>query len=130
MTFPDRVTVYHKLRSLPKSDDDSFHLDVIILSEKHRCPAARCVEDIVLYDYRTARKIELGSQPFMLEAFQNTFRLQEEAKEGWRRRTVELAENVRELERESWDRPDAKEDLGSAGQHHGTRVGTSSNPDT
>ena len=110
MTYPDRVTAYHKLRALPLASHESFTLDVLILSEKHRRPAARCVEDIVLYDYRSSKKIELGTRPFMVKAFQDTFKLQEEAKERWLWRSAELAERVRALETESWDRSDAKED--------------------
>ncbi|KAJ9647066.1 hypothetical protein H2199_002052 [Coniosporium tulheliwenetii] len=78
MKWPDRVTVLHKLRSKPELDTDSFILDVIILSELHRRPAARCVEDIVVYDYKRGKKTPL--RPFMVEQFKETFRLQEEAK--------------------------------------------------
>lgn len=44
MAWPDRISVYHKLRSLPTSSTNSFILDVIIISERHQRPAARCVE--------------------------------------------------------------------------------------
>lgn len=52
MAWPDRISVYHKLRAAPTASTDSFILDVLILSERHQRPAARCVEDIVVYDYR------------------------------------------------------------------------------
>ncbi|GAB7337396.1 hypothetical protein MBLNU457_g2741t1 [Dothideomycetes sp. NU457] len=78
MTFPDKVTVYHKLGGRPTKDTDSFVLDVLILSEVHQRPAARCVEDIVVYDYRKGKKTPLA--PFMADAFKETWRLQEEAK--------------------------------------------------
>ncbi|KAF2868999.1 thioesterase-like superfamily-domain-containing protein [Massariosphaeria phaeospora] len=112
MKWPDRVTVLHKLRNKPTSDTDHFILDVMILSEVHRRPAARCVEDIVIYDYKGARKMPL--QPFMVDKFKETFELQEQAKETYGKRVTELTERVRELEQDSWDRPDAKEDFGSA----------------
>jgi len=112
MEWPDRVTVFHKLRSEPQLDMDHFILDVLILSEVHRRPAARCVEDIVVYDYRKGRKRAL--LPFMVEKFQETFRLQEIAREVNGNRVRRLLERVRQLETASWDRPDAKEDLGSA----------------
>jgi hypothetical protein len=70
------------------------------------------VEDIVVYDYRKGRKQTL--LPFMVEKFQDTFRLQEIAKQVNGNRVRRLLERVRQLETESWDRPDAKEDLGSA----------------
>ncbi|KAL1639478.1 hypothetical protein SLS58_007910 [Diplodia intermedia] len=90
----------------------SFILDVVILSERHRRPAARCVEDIVVYDYRRGRKTAL--KPFMLRQFRETFALQEAAKKKYSERVALLLKQVRALETSSWDRPDAKEDFGSA----------------
>ncbi len=87
-------------------------LDVIILSELHRRPAARCIEDIVLYDYRSGTKIPL--RPFMRRVFEETFQLQEKAKYEYGGRVKRLILRVERLEKGSWDRPDAKEDLGSA----------------
>lgn len=112
MKWPDKVTVLHKLRDQPNSDTDHFILDVLILSEVHRRPAARCVEDIVVYDYKIGRKSPL--KPFMVDQFRETFALQEQAKEKYGIRVTELIKRVRELEEGSWDRPDAKEDMGSA----------------
>jgi len=113
MTWPDRITVLHKLRTEPVEATDHFILDVLILSERHQRPAARCVEDIVVYDYRKAKKTPL--QPFMVEKFRETFRLQEEARRRNGERVRELLERARELEKGSWDREGAVEDLGSAG---------------
>lgn len=112
MAWPDRVTVYHKLGQRPTENTDSFVLDVLILSEKHQRPAARCVEDLVVYDYRKGKKTPLP--PFMLDRFLETFELQEEAKEKYGDMANELLERVRALEQSSWDRPDAREDLGTA----------------
>ncbi|CAN9183696.1 unnamed protein product [Alternaria alternata] len=114
MKWPDRITVLHKLRDNPSENSDHFILDVMILSEAQRRPAARCVEDIVTYDYRTAKKSPLP--PFMIKKLQETFKLQEEAKEKNSNRVRVLLDRVRELEKSSWDRPDAKEDFGSANQ--------------
>lgn len=50
----------------------------------------------------------------MLEQFQKTWNLQEQAKEAWQRRILEIEGRVRTLEVESWDREDAAEDTGSA----------------
>lgn len=113
MTWPDHVSVYHKLGQEPGADTDSFVLDVLILSELHQRPAARCVEDIVVYDYRKGKKAPLT--PFMLDAFRNTWQLQQEAKNKFGGRVRSLLEGVEKLEKESWDRPDATEDFGSAG---------------
>lgn len=102
----------HKLRNKPESDIDHFILDVLILSELHRRPAARCVEDIVVYDYKAARKAPL--RPFMVKKFQDMFALQEQAKETYGNKVQDLIRRVRKLEQNSWDRPGAKEDFGSA----------------
>lgn len=102
----------HKLRDRPEADADHFILDVLILSEAHRRPSARCVEDIVVYDYRKARKSPL--MPFMIEKFQEIFKLQEQAKAANSERVRILLARVRRLEQRSWDHPDAKEDFGSA----------------
>ncbi|KAF2470396.1 uncharacterized protein BDR25DRAFT_287301 [Lindgomyces ingoldianus] len=112
MKWPDHVTVLHKLRNRPESDTDHFILDVLILSELHRRPAARCVEDIVVYDYTKGRKAPL--RPFMVNKFRETWEMQEQAKEMYGNRVMLLIKRVRELERCSWDRPNAKEDFGSA----------------
>ena len=105
--------MYHKLRSAPTAATDSFILDVLILSEKHQRAAARCVEDIVVYDYRRGRKSPL--RDFMVEKFQETFQLQEEAKERNETKVRDLFHRVKRLEEESWDREGAVEDMGHAG---------------
>lgn len=114
MKYPDRVSAYHRLLELPTPESDGFRLGVIILSEKHRRPAARCLEENVFYDYRANQKLKLGSRPFILKAFEETWRLQQEAKIKWRKRMAELEQSVRRLEAGSWDNPNAVEDLGSA----------------
>ncbi|KAJ4365760.1 hypothetical protein N0V83_008380 [Neocucurbitaria cava] len=95
----------------PDGSKDHFILDVLILSEVHRRPAARCVEDIVVYDYQKAQKSPL--MPFMVEKFRETFELQEQAKNECSDRVRILHDRVRQLEKSSWDRQDAQEDLGS-----------------
>ena len=114
MTWPDHVSVYHKLAQQPGDETDSFVLDVLILSERHQRPAARCFEDIVVYDYKQGQKAPL--RPFMVDAFRETWRLQEEAKKANSAKVKSLLDKVRQLEKDSWDRADAKEDLGSASQ--------------
>ncbi|KAG9662630.1 hypothetical protein KCU95_g11233, partial [Aureobasidium melanogenum] len=114
MKWPDHISVYHKLASEPTAETDSFILDVIIMSELQQRPAARCVEDIVVYDYRVGKKAPL--LPFMVDAFRETWKLQEEAKKENSEKVRCLLEEVRALEKETWDRPDAVEDMGVAGQ--------------
>lgn len=114
MKYPDKISVYHKLAHNPSSQTDSsaFELQATILSEAAQRPAARCHEDIVTYDYRQAKKTALP--PFMLEQFQKAWGMQEQAKETWQQRILEIESRVRTLEVESWDREDAVEDTGSA----------------
>jgi len=104
-----RITVLHKLRDKPQSDANHFVLDVLILSEAHRRPAARCVEDIVVYDYRKGKKSPLP--PFVVEKFRETFELQEEAKGRYGKRVRGIIDRVQRLEKSSWDRADAVEDV-------------------
>ena len=110
MTWPDKVSVFHKLRKMPKPGESSFVLDAMILSEREQRPAARCLEDIVVYDYRVGNKIPL--RPFMLKAFEALYRQQVETKEKNTRRVLKILEDVRQLEKDTWDRADAREDLG------------------
>ena len=114
MKYPDHISVYHKLGLEPKPDTDSFHFDVLILSELHQRPAARLIEDCVLYDYLKSRKTTF--KPFMLDILQETWRLQEEAKRINRQRVQVLDDRIRTLEVESWDREGAVEDMGSRGK--------------
>ena len=112
MAWPDRISVYHKLRSAPTVSPDSFTLDVLILSEKHQRPAARCVEDIVVYDYRKGMKSPL--RDFMVDKFRETFTMQEEARQRNAARIEHLLQRVEWLEKESWDKIGAVEDMGTA----------------
>ncbi|OAG39383.1 hypothetical protein AYO21_06399 [Fonsecaea monophora] len=114
MKWPDRVSVYHKLRYRPDESTDSLILDVLIMSEVRQRPAARCLEDVVVYDYRVGKKSTL--EPFMLEEFKKTFDLQEAAKKENHAKIEWIEQRVRSLETGSWDRHDAKEDFGSAGR--------------
>ncbi|KAI9771821.1 MAG: hypothetical protein M1840_001591 [Geoglossum simile] len=111
MTWPDRITVYHKLRPLP-ADPAAFGLDVMILSELHQRPAARCAESLVVYDYLHGRKVAMPS--FMRDVFEETLRLQDTAKTDYSRRVQSLLERVKRLEKESWNQEGAKADVGSA----------------
>lgn len=111
MAWPDRISVYHKLRAAPTATTDSFILDVVILSERYQRPAARCVEDIVVYDYRRGVKSPL--RKFMVEKLRGTFELQEQSKIRNEKRVRDLLQKVRRLEREVWDRSDAVEDMGT-----------------
>jgi hypothetical protein len=111
MAWPDRISVYHKLRSRPMKSTDSMILDVMILSEVHQRPAARCLEDCVAYDYQQGKKTTFPV--WMLEQLEKTFDLQEFSKSENSRKVRELFSRVRALEKQTWDKADAKEDIGS-----------------
>ncbi|EGS17522.1 uncharacterized protein CTHT_0068520 [Thermochaetoides thermophila DSM 1495] len=117
LVYPDKISVYHKLRSKPLPDSQgnnpsSFVLDCIVLSHQHRRVSARLEEDIVVYDYRASTKT--GMPRFVLDAFERTWQLQEQVALEARRRIWELIATVERLEKETWDRPDAVEDMGYA----------------
>lgn len=112
MTWPDHISVFHKLRSLPKPSDTSFLLDVMILSELHQRPAARCIEENVTYSYKVGRKIEIP--PFMMDAFTKTWERQEEVMRRVADRCRVVEELVEEIEHGTWAKEGAVEDMGSA----------------
>ncbi|KAL9103567.1 MAG: hypothetical protein Q9163_001405 [Psora crenata] len=119
MTWPDRISVYHKLRSAATPSTDSFVLDVLILSEKHQRPAATCVEDIVVYDYLNGNRSPL--RDFMVDQFRETFSRQQAARHRNTVRITKLFQRVEQLEKGSWDSEDAVEDMGRPGNHHNNR---------
>lgn len=116
MKSPDKITVYQKLVPDPSSSlssQSAFQLQVMILSEARQRPAARCHEDIVIYDYKKNRKTP-EIPPFIYTQFKTIWELQEKAKKDWQDRILDIENRVRTLEVESWDRADAVEDMGSA----------------
>lgn len=116
MKSPDKITVYQKLIPDPNSklsSQSAFQLQVMILSEARQRPAARCHEDIVTYDYRKNQKTQ-ELPAFIYAQFKTIWELQEKAKVDWQQRILQIENQVRTLEVESWDRADAVEDTGSA----------------
>jgi hypothetical protein len=69
------------------------------------------VEDIVMYDYKAGKKVEI--RPFMMAAFEKTWRDQEEERMRVEERVAELEGAVGSLERETWNKEGAVEDFGS-----------------
>ena len=112
MTWPDKISVYHKIRIMPTKSDSSMLLDVLILSEGKQRAAARAEEDVAVYDYQAGKKSNLPD--FMLKQFQAQFEEQEAAKKQNSARLQEILAKVRAIEQETWDRVDAVEDFGSA----------------
>ncbi|TGJ83959.1 hypothetical protein E0Z10_g4803 [Xylaria hypoxylon] len=112
MTTPDTISAYHKLSIRPEATHTSLILDCVILSHRHRRAAARTFEDVAIYDYREAKKTVLPS--FMLDALQTTWQKQEEGADWARKKIWGLLREVEGLEKETWDRENAVEDLGAA----------------
>ena len=110
MTWPDRVSVYHKIHERPTEQTKSLVLDVLIMSEGKQRPAARCREDIVVYDYKAGQKTSLP--PFMLKQFTSIFDLQEQTRKANLSHVEDLSQRIRQLEQGTWDRPEAKEAFG------------------
>ena len=105
--------MYHKLRLKPEASHTSLILDCVILSHRHRRVAARTEEDVAIYDYRAGRKTTMP--PFVLDVFRDTWRRQEEEAARARGRIRDLTAQVEALEKETWDRDGAVEDLGAVG---------------
>ena len=84
---------------------------MLILSDRHQRPAARGLEDIVVYNYQEATKSPL--KPFMQKRFRETFALQEEAKMRNEVKAHQILQRVGKLEMASWNKADAVEDMGT-----------------
>ncbi|RFU75897.1 hypothetical protein TARUN_6359 [Trichoderma arundinaceum] len=97
MTYPDRVTVLHKLTEEPKPDSDRFDLEVVIYSENQRRPAARCFEDIVVYDYQAGKKATL--KPFVVKKFRELYHLQLQRQKESEKKVAELQDIITEIEK-------------------------------
>jgi hypothetical protein len=111
MTWPDSISVFHKLAHRPSPNDSHFILDVMILSELYQRPAARCVEDIVVYDYKIGKKVEI--RPFMMKAFEHAWEEQESAKRRIEDRIRVVEGRVADIEAGTWNKVGAVEDMGS-----------------
>ena len=96
MTYPDSVTVLHKLAEKPDYSSDSIVLEAVILSDQHKRPAARCFEDIAVYDYQAAKRAPL--KDFMVDELRKTYELQEQSKKEVERRVVQLHQELEQIE--------------------------------
>ncbi|KAJ6440590.1 Major facilitator superfamily domain, general substrate transporter [Purpureocillium lavendulum] len=92
ITYPDQVTVIHKLAVKPDYGADSVILDAVILSEQHKRIAARCFEDIAVYDYQAAKKAPL--KDFMVDELRTVYDLQEKNKEAMDRLAADIDQAV------------------------------------
>ena len=96
MTYPDKTTVLHKLVARPDYDSDHILLEAVILSEQAQRPAARCFEDIVVFDYQKGKKAPLKG--FMVDELRKTFDEQERSRKEWEGVVGGLVQRVEKLE--------------------------------
>lgn len=96
MTFPDQVTVLHKLVTKPDDSSDRILMEAVAYSHKHKRAAARFFEDIAVYDYRAAAKAPL--KPFMVKEMQVMYELQEQRRQQTEEKVQELLQSLEDLE--------------------------------
>lgn len=113
ITYPDKVSIYHRLYARPDESSTSVLMECVILSHRHRRVAATTEEDVVVYDYGAGRKATVPE--FARSLLGETWKRQEDEARRARARVWELTAQVEALEKETWDREDAVEDMGSAG---------------
>ena len=113
MTYPDAISVYHRLRVSPEADPKSMSLllDCVVLSHSHKRIAARLYEDVSFYDYRTASKTQMPE--FVRKVLTGIWRQQLQETAQARTRIWELVAAVERLEKQTWDCEEPVEDLGS-----------------
>jgi hypothetical protein len=80
MTFPDHVTVMHKLITKPDNSSDRLLFEAVAFSHRHQRPAAKFIEDVAVYDYKAGKKAPL--KPFMVELMADVFAMQNQRKEA------------------------------------------------
>lgn len=92
IVFPDTVTVVHKLLAKPTYESTNVEMEVIIFSHQHQRAAARCFEDIVVYDYRVGKKASL--EPFMVDELGAVYELQEATEDKSIKEVLELQKSL------------------------------------
>jgi hypothetical protein len=95
LEYPDRITIVYKLLEAPTHKSTSLKKEAWILSEKYKRLAAKCIEDTAIYDYTVAKKSVL--KPFMVEKFQQTFKLQQDRQKTYSEEANKLLKAVEEL---------------------------------
>ncbi len=64
-----------------------------------------------MYDYKAGKKIEL--RPFMMKAFENTWKEQEDTKKRVETTIRDIENRVASIEAATWNKVGAVEDMGS-----------------
>lgn len=95
MNFPDRVTVIHKLLVKPEATSTSIFLEAAIISEQHQRIAARCFEDIAVYDYKAGKISPMHH--FMVEELDAVYDSQVQAHQAALKNIATLQERLKKL---------------------------------
>lgn len=95
--FPDNITVLYRLSEPPTYDSDHLKMEVWLLSENACRVAARCIEDVTIYNYPAAKKSLL--EPFMVDQLAETFHLQEQSRRRYREEVRRVISAVEDIER-------------------------------
>lgn len=98
MTYPDNVTVMHRLVQRPDYHSDRLFFDVIIYSERHQRAAAKCFEDVAVYDYRAGKKSPL--QAHVVDELREIYDLQERSRQDVEEKVTELHAYIERAEAE------------------------------
>ncbi|ODA77458.1 hypothetical protein RJ55_07087 [Drechmeria coniospora] len=96
ITYPDRITVLHKMSRKLEYGADSIFLEGAVLSESSKRIAARCFEEIAVYDYQAGRRAPL--EDFMVDAFRAVYERQERCKAKRDSEVAQLQALVQQIE--------------------------------
>ncbi|KAI1215155.1 uncharacterized protein F4807DRAFT_23472 [Annulohypoxylon truncatum] len=111
LKYPDTVSAFHKLQSLPTPKDKIIFMNCVIISHKQRRVVAATRETAILFNHKNNSKMQIP--PFMLDVFQEVWRQQEEEEKRARARIFELIASIRKFEKQIWDKEGAVEDMGA-----------------
>ncbi|MCJ1437387.1 hypothetical protein MMC27_006774 [Xylographa pallens] len=114
LAFPNHFTIYHRLTEhvSESASPTRLLLSSLLLSSAAQRPAARIQEEIVIFDYRTQKSARLPEH--MQDMLRVRWEEQEQTKTMWENRVKQVEEMVEGLEKESWNREGAVEDMGKS----------------
>lgn len=96
VTFPDQINVVYKLAQAPEANSTSLFLEAAIYSSRNRRLAAKCYEELVVYNYRKAERATLP--PWLYAGLRDVWKMQGEAVEWAEKEIHELLRRFEEVE--------------------------------
>ncbi|KAJ4307664.1 hypothetical protein N0V84_012574 [Fusarium piperis] len=94
--FPDRVSVYHRIVKPPDLHTTKLVLEAIILSENNRRVAARCMEELTVYDFKEDKTATL--RPNQVRDLNRIFRKQPSNREFADKEIDEFIDRLTDVE--------------------------------